>query len=107
MSAGYRRRHRLITIVGRGIRCGPGGPSVQQMRPRLALPTVEHRVFVTSATSVSRAQREESQIGALVEQLRWLASMGIETVFGWVVGMDQITPWQCIGREVIPAVADL
>jgi F420-dependent oxidoreductase-like protein len=48
-----------------------------------------------------------SRIGELLDQLRWLASMGIETVFGWVVGVDQIRPLEVMGREVIPAVADL
>jgi hypothetical protein len=33
--------------------------------------------------------------------------MGIETVFGWVVGVDRITPIETMGREVIPAVAEL
>jgi len=48
-----------------------------------------------------------SKIGELLDQLRWLASMGIETVFGWVVGVDQIMPLEVMGREVIAAVADL
>jgi F420-dependent oxidoreductase-like protein len=48
-----------------------------------------------------------SKVGELLGQLRWLASLGIETVFGWVVGVDRITPLEVMGREVIPAVADL
>jgi F420-dependent oxidoreductase-like protein len=48
-----------------------------------------------------------SKVGELIGQLRWLASMGIQTVFGWVVGAEQLTPFEIIGREVIPAVADL
>jgi F420-dependent oxidoreductase-like protein len=48
-----------------------------------------------------------SKVGPLLDQLRWLASMGIQTVLGWVVGVDQITPLEIMGREVIPAVADL
>jgi F420-dependent oxidoreductase-like protein len=48
-----------------------------------------------------------SEVGELLGQLRWLASMGVETVFGWVVGVDQITPLEVMGREVIPAVAEL
>ena len=46
-----------------------------------------------------------SKAGEVVEKLRWLAGMGIETVFGWVVGVDQITPIEIMGREVIPEVA--
>ena len=48
-----------------------------------------------------------SKVGELLDQLRWLASLGIETVFGWVVGVDQITPIEIMGRDVIPAVAEL
>ncbi len=48
-----------------------------------------------------------SKVGELVHQLRWLASLGIETVLGWVVGVDSITPLEIMGREVIPAVAEL
>lgn len=48
-----------------------------------------------------------SKAGAVVDQLRWLASMGAQTVLGWVVGVDQITPLEIMGREVIPAVAGL
>jgi F420-dependent oxidoreductase-like protein len=45
--------------------------------------------------------------GELIGQLEWLADMGIETVLGWVVGVDRITPLEIMGREVIPAVAEL
>ena len=48
-----------------------------------------------------------SKAGELVGRLRWLASMGIQTVLGWVVGVDEITPLEIMGREVIPAVAGL
>jgi F420-dependent oxidoreductase-like protein len=48
-----------------------------------------------------------SKAGEVINQLRWLASMGIGTVFGWVVGVDRITPLEVMGREVIPAVAEL
>src|SRR6266699_3013872 len=48
-----------------------------------------------------------SKVGELVGQLRWLASMGIQTVLGVVPQVYQITPLEIIGREVIPAVVDL
>ena len=47
------------------------------------------------------------KVGELIGKLRWLASMGIQTVFGWVVGVEQIKPLEIMGREVIPAVAEL
>lgn len=42
----------------------------------------------------------------LLGQLRWLADMGIETVLGWVIGVERITPLEIMGRDVIPAVAE-
>lgn len=48
-----------------------------------------------------------SKVGELIGQLRWLASMGIQTVLGAVPRVSQITPLEIIGREVIPAVANL
>jgi F420-dependent oxidoreductase-like protein len=48
-----------------------------------------------------------SKVGEVINKLRWLASMGIQSVFGWVVGVDQITPLEIMGREVIPAAAEL
>jgi F420-dependent oxidoreductase-like protein len=48
-----------------------------------------------------------SKAGAVIDQLRWLANLGIETVFGWVVGVDRIKPIEIMGRDVIPAVAAL
>jgi F420-dependent oxidoreductase-like protein len=48
-----------------------------------------------------------SKIGELIDRLRWLAGMGIQSVFGWVVGVDQIEPIEVMGREVIPAAAEL
>jgi alkanesulfonate monooxygenase SsuD/methylene tetrahydromethanopterin reductase-like flavin-dependent oxidoreductase (luciferase family) len=46
-----------------------------------------------------------SKANEVVERLQWLAGMGIETVFGWVVGVDKIKPLEIMGRDVIPAVA--
>ena len=48
-----------------------------------------------------------SKARELIGQLRWLADMGIETVIGFVPNVDRITPLEVLGREVIPAVADL
>lgn len=48
-----------------------------------------------------------SKASQLVEQLRWLAGLGIQTVYGAVPRVDRIAPLEAIGREVIPAVAEL
>ena len=47
------------------------------------------------------------KVDELLGQLRWLASLGIETAFGWVVNVDQIKPLDVMARKVIPAVAEL
>lgn len=46
------------------------------------------------------------KVGELLEKLRWLASMGIQTVLGFVPGVDRVTPLEILGREVIPAIAE-
>jgi F420-dependent oxidoreductase-like protein len=48
-----------------------------------------------------------SKVGELIGQLRWLASMGMQTVLGVVPQVYRIEPLEIIGREVIPAVVDL
>ncbi len=48
-----------------------------------------------------------SRVPQLLDQLRGFASLGVQTVIGWVVGVDRIEPIEIIGREVIPAIADL
>ena len=48
-----------------------------------------------------------SKVGELLGQLRWLAEMGIQTVLGVIPHVHRIEPLEIIGREVIPAVADL
>jgi F420-dependent oxidoreductase-like protein len=48
-----------------------------------------------------------SKVDDLIGQLRWLASMGIQTVLGAVPHVYRIEPLEIIGREVIPAIADL
>jgi hypothetical protein len=41
------------------------------------------------------------------EEAAWLTRLGIQTVLGAVPQVHRITPLEIIGREVIPAVADL
>src|SRR6266516_3472078 len=48
-----------------------------------------------------------SKVPELLGRLRWLGSLGVQTVFGWVVGVDDIRPIEVMGHEVIPAVAEV
>jgi len=47
------------------------------------------------------------KVGEVIGGLRWLASMGIQTVIGSVPRIDRIKPLEIIGEQVIPAVATL
>lgn len=49
---------------------------------------------------------DKAKIGELIGRLKWLAGMGIQTVYGAVPGVDRVTPLEVVGREVIPAVAE-
>ena len=44
---------------------------------------------------------------ALIEQLRGLAGLGIDTVIGRVQGIEQRTPVELLARHVLPAVAEM
>jgi F420-dependent oxidoreductase-like protein len=48
-----------------------------------------------------------SKVSEVLGQLRWMAGMGIQTVIGFVPHVDRLTPLERLGREAIPAVADL
>jgi F420-dependent oxidoreductase-like protein len=48
-----------------------------------------------------------SKVDELIGQLRWLASMGIQTVIGVVPNIAAIAPLERIGSLVIPAVVDV
>jgi F420-dependent oxidoreductase-like protein len=47
------------------------------------------------------------KVGELVDQLRGFARMGIQTVIGRVIDEHRIAPIEIMGREVIPALAEL
>jgi F420-dependent oxidoreductase-like protein len=48
-----------------------------------------------------------AKVPELLGRLRWLSSLGVRTVFGWVVGVEDIRPIEVMGHEVIPAVDDV
>lgn len=43
----------------------------------------------------------------LIEQLRWLTGLGIDTVIGRIDGIERRTPIELLGRHVLPAAAEL
>jgi F420-dependent oxidoreductase-like protein len=50
---------------------------------------------------------DAGKVGELIGQLRWLGEMGIDTVFGYVLGAERITPLEIMGRDVIPVVREV
>jgi alkanesulfonate monooxygenase SsuD/methylene tetrahydromethanopterin reductase-like flavin-dependent oxidoreductase (luciferase family) len=46
-------------------------------------------------------------VDQIIDALRWLSSMGIQTVHGWVKGVHRISPLQMLAERVLPAVAEL
>jgi F420-dependent oxidoreductase-like protein len=43
----------------------------------------------------------------LIDQLGWLAGLGVDTVIGRVEGLEQRTPIELLARHVVPVVAEL
>lgn len=46
-------------------------------------------------------------VGKLLGQLKWMAGMGIQTVIGSIRSVHEIEPLEVMGREVIPAAAEI
>ncbi|MDN5919543.1 MAG: LLM class F420-dependent oxidoreductase [Pseudonocardia sp.] len=53
------------------------------------------------------APLDPSDPTALVEQLQGYAKLGVQHVHGWVPGVSEIEPLRVLGREVIPAAAQM
>jgi F420-dependent oxidoreductase-like protein len=118
------RPHPSILVAGSGekrtlplvARCGdacnlkptPDIPRQLELLRRLCdeARTDYDRIEKTAPFGFDVGERGE-KVGELIEKLEWLGGMGIETVIGWVVGVDRIRPIEIMGREVIPAVAEL
>jgi F420-dependent oxidoreductase-like protein len=60
----------------------------------------------TSMLTLNAGEKGE-RTDELIGRLRWLAGMGIETVFGSVPNVWKLEPLRVIGERVIPAVAEL
>ena len=88
------------------IRPGPEIPRQLELLRRLcAEASRDYDAIEKTAPFLFDVGPDGSKVDELLGRLRWLAEMGIETVFGWVVGVDRITPLEIMAREVIPAAA--
>ncbi len=108
--SGERRTLPLVARYADACNLRPSPEIPRQLDLLRRLCEQEHRDYDTIEKTVPfgfDVGEDGSKVGEVINQLRWLASMGIETVFGWVVGVDRITPLEVMGREVIPAVAEL
>jgi alkanesulfonate monooxygenase SsuD/methylene tetrahydromethanopterin reductase-like flavin-dependent oxidoreductase (luciferase family) len=47
------------------------------------------------------------KVGELLTQLERLAGLGISEAHGWVPRVHEIEPLKILGREVVPAIAEL
>ncbi len=45
-------------------------------------------------------------VGQVLGQLKRMADMGIDLVIGRMAGVDELTPLEMMGREVIPVAAE-
>ena len=104
---------RTLPLVARyaqacNLKPGPEIPRQLELLRRLCLEqgTDYDAIEKTAPFGFDVGERGE-KVPELLGQLRWLSSMGIETVLGWVVGVDRTTPLEVMGRDVIPAVAEL
>ncbi len=90
------------------LRPGPGIPRQLELLKRLCDEAGrDYAAIEKTAPFGFDVGPDGSKVGELLGQLRWLAGMGIETVLGWVVGIDRVTPIEVMGREVIPAAPEL
>ena len=108
--SGERRTLPLVARYADACNLRPGPDIPRQLDLLRRLCDVEKRDYEAIEKTVPfgfDVGEDGSKATAVVEQLRWLAGMGIQTVFGWVVGVDRITPLEVIGREVIPTAAEL
>jgi F420-dependent oxidoreductase-like protein len=108
--SGERRTLPLVARYADACNLRPGPQIPQQLDLLRRLCAAEGRDYdAIEKTSPFRFDVGENgeKTGEVIEHLRWLGGMGIETVFGRVMGEYRIDPIEIMGREVIPVVADI
>jgi F420-dependent oxidoreductase-like protein len=107
--SGERRTIPLVARYGDACNLRPGPEIPRQLELLRSLCEAEGRDYdAIEKTAPFRFDvADDRQVDELIGRLRWLGSLGIETVFGFLTGVDQIAPIEVMGRKVIPAVADL
>jgi F420-dependent oxidoreductase-like protein len=109
------RTLRLVARYANACNIRPGPDIPQKLETLRRYCEEEQRDYATIETTCPFAfdiaqddgSLDRGKVNELLGRLRWMASMGIQTVIGFVPHVDRITPLEIIGREVIPAIADL
>jgi F420-dependent oxidoreductase-like protein len=112
MIAGGGEQKTLLLVARYADACNiPPGPEIQKkldvLRRHCEAEGRDYDAIEKTSPFLFDVGEDGSKAKELLEKLRWLAGIGIQTVFGAVPYVDQITPLEVIGRQVIPAIADL
>jgi F420-dependent oxidoreductase-like protein len=105
--------HKTLRLVARyadacNLRPGPDIPKkLDALRQHCEAEGRDYDAIEKTCAFAFDVGEDGAKVDDLLGQLRWLASMGIQTVLGAVPQIHRITPLEIIGRKVIPAVADL
>lgn len=108
--AGERRTLPLVARLGDACNIGPSPelPAKLDLLRRLCDDAGrDYRTIEKTVPFGFDVGERGEKVPEVLEQLDWLAGMGVETVIGWVVGVDRIEPIEIMGQEVIPAAAAL
>ncbi|GHO95110.1 LLM class F420-dependent oxidoreductase [Reticulibacter mediterranei] len=104
---------RTLRLVARyasacNLRPGPDIPKkLEILRQHCEAEGRDYHAIEKTCAGAFDVGEDGSRVGELIKQLQDLAAMGIETVLGVVPHVYQIKQLEVIGREVIPAVAEL
>jgi F420-dependent oxidoreductase-like protein len=108
--SGEKRTLPLVARYGDACNISPGPDLPQKLDALRRICDTENRDYDTIEKTCPwyfDVGENGARVPELIEQLRKFADMGIQTVYGRVVGDHQITPIETMGREVLPAVASL
>lgn len=101
---------RLVARYGDACNLFPGPNIPRKLEVLRAHCEAEGRDYdAIEKTAISRFDVGErgQKVDQVLDQLHWLAGMGIETVIASVSDVWRIEPLELIGERVIPAVATL
>jgi F420-dependent oxidoreductase-like protein len=108
--SGEHKTLRLVARYADACNLQPG-PQISQklamLRQHCAAEGRDYEAIEKTCAFAFDVGEDGSKVGELIGQLRWLASMGIQTVLGVVPQVYRVEPLKIIGRKVIPAIADL